>query len=68
MYKVINNYMNFICYNYLPVLADYVIDTPINNYLNVGITPLHKYPRLNISLLKDGDKIFIKIYILNFYK
>ena len=49
-------YMKFICYNYLPLLADYVFDLPINNYLNVGITPLHNYPTLNnISQLKSTD-------------
>ena len=60
--------MKFICYNYLPLLADYVFDLPINNYLNVGITPLHNYPTLNnISQLKEGDKIFVKTDLLQFF-
>ena len=60
--------MKFICYNYLPTLADYVFDLPINNYLNVGITPLHNYPTLhNTSQLKEGDKIFIKTDLLQFF-
>jgi hypothetical protein len=57
-----------ICYNYLPVLADYVFDLPINNYLKHGITPLHKYPILNnSSYLKEGDKIFVKTDLLHFF-
>ena len=54
--------MKFICYNYLPLLATYVYDVPINAYLKVGIKPLHNYPTLNnILSLKEGDKIFVKI-------
>ena len=30
IYKI---YMYFYCYNYLPVLADYVIDLPLQNWL-----------------------------------
>jgi hypothetical protein len=57
-----------ICYNYLPVLADYVLDLPPNNYLKHGITPLHKYPILNNSSnLKEGDKIFVKTDLLNYF-
>ena len=60
--------MKFICYNYLPVLADYVFDFPINAYLSSQITPLHKYPLLtNVSQLKEGDKIFVKTDLLQHF-
>lgn len=59
--------MKFICYNYLPSLADYVIDLPNDNYLSVGITPLHNYPVLNINKLQNGDKIFVKTDLLKYF-
>lgn len=59
--------MKLICYNYLPSLANYVIDLPIDNYLSIGITPLHNYPVLNVNELKNGDKIFVKTdFLKNF--
>lgn len=59
--------MKFICYNYLPVLADYVLDFPIQNYLNCGITPLHTYKYPVIAKLQAGDKIFVKTDLLNHF-
>jgi hypothetical protein len=59
--------MKFICYNYLPVLADYIIDLPLVNYSNAGTRPLHNYSYLNSSTLKDGDKIFVKTDLLNYF-
>lgn len=60
--------MKFICYNYLPLLATYVYDSPINVQLNEGVKPLHNYPLLNdISLLKEGDKIFVKTDYLGYF-
>jgi hypothetical protein len=59
--------MYFCCYNYLPVLADYVIDLPLENYINANALPLHNYPKLEIEKLKNGDKIFIKTDYLPFF-
>jgi hypothetical protein len=59
--------MYFCCYNYLPVLADYVIDLPLENYINVNVLPLHNYPKLNIEKLKNGNKIFVKTDYLPFF-
>ena len=60
--------MEFICYNYLPVIATYVYDLHINEYLNAGVKPLHNYPILNnILLLKEGDKIFVKTDYLQYF-
>jgi hypothetical protein len=59
--------MYFCCYNYLPVLADYVIDLPLENYINANALPLHKYPKLDLSKIKDGEKIFVKTdYLMSF--
>jgi hypothetical protein len=57
--------MKFICYNFLPVLADYIIDLPIERYSGYGITPLHNYTQLDLNKLKDGEKIFVKTDLLN---
>jgi hypothetical protein len=59
--------MYFCCYNYLPVLADYVIDLPLQNYIDANALPLHKYPKLYIEKLKNGDKIFVKTDYLPFF-
>jgi hypothetical protein len=59
--------MYFCCYNYLPVLADYVIDFPLEQYINENALPLHNYPKLDIENLKNGDKIFVKTDYLPFF-
>ncbi len=59
--------MYFCCYNYLPVLADYVIDLPLQNYIDANALPLHNYPLLDIQKLKNGDKIFVKTDYLPFF-
>jgi hypothetical protein len=59
--------MKFICYNYLPVLADYVIDLPLQSYLNCGITPLHTYKYPVLANLREGDKIFVKTDLLRHF-
>jgi len=56
--------MKFICYNFLPVLADYIFDFSIDKYNNFGITPLHNYNELNLNKFKDGEKIFVKTDLL----
>ena len=60
--------MKFICYYFLPLIATYVYDLHINEYLKAGVKPLHKYPLLNnILLLKEGDKIFVKTDYLQYF-
>lgn len=59
--------MKFICYNYLSVYCDYIIDYPIETYLKIGIKPLHNYNYLDLSKLKDNDKVFIKSDFLTFF-
>lgn len=53
--------MKFICYNYLPLLADYVFDI----YVPGIPKPLHKFPTLvDPALLREGESIFVKIDLL----
>ena len=59
--------MYFCCYNYIPLLANYVIDLPLNEYLCQNVKPLHNYPTLendNLHNLKDGNIIFVKTNFL----
>jgi len=56
--------MKFICYNFLPVLADYIFDLPLERYSEYGIIPLHDYRPLDLNKLKNGEKIFVKTDLL----
>ena len=57
--------MKFICYNFLPVFADYIFDLPIDRYNEYGITPLHNYRQFDLNKFKKGDKIFVKTDLLD---
>ena len=54
----------FIHYDFLPTLANYVLDLPIDRYRSAGITPKHNYPNIDLNRLKNGDKIFVKTDLL----
>ena len=52
--------VKFICYNWMPLAADHIIDAPRHHYDNAGTTPLHNYPAFNPLKVRDGDTIFVK--------
>jgi hypothetical protein len=54
----------FLYYNYIPTLADHVIDSPKEAYTRWGITPKHNYPPFDANNVKDNDIIFVKANLL----
>lgn len=56
----------FLFYNYLPLLADHILDFPLQRYPR-GIIPRHNYPLFYPSNVKDGDVIFVKSDLLGIF-
>jgi len=54
----------FLYYDYIPTLADHVIDFPKKRYTDWGITPKHGYPQFDVNNVKDNDVIFVKTDLL----
>lgn len=63
-----NNILNkpkFISYNHLPSLCDYAIDSNINDYLSIGITPKHSY-NFPYKII-NKQSIFVKTDFLDYF-
>jgi hypothetical protein len=54
----------FLFYDYIPTLADHVIDFPKERYTCWGITPKHIYPPFDVNSVKDNDIVFVKTDLL----
>jgi len=55
-----------ICYNFLPLTADHVIDFPKSYYESCGVVPLHDESHFDPMAVKTGDSIFVKTdFIVN---
>ena len=52
----------FLFYNYLPKLADHILDIKYNNR-----KVHHSYPKFIIDNIKDNDIIFVKTDLLRFF-
>jgi hypothetical protein len=50
----------FICYNWMPLVADHCIDFSYDEYKNVGVTPLHDCYLTNLADVKKNDIVFVK--------
>ena len=54
----------FLYYNFLPLLADHVLDIPKEHYTNIGVTPRHNYLKFDPNNVKDKEIIFVKTDLL----
>jgi len=52
--------MKFICYNWMPSIADHILDLPECFYKQAGTSRLHNIDNFNPYAVKDGDLIFVK--------
>ena len=50
----------FICYNWMPTIAEHIIDIPLEFYTNSGVSPMHSYPKFSIQGIRENDTIFVK--------
>lgn len=58
--------VEFICYNWMPLIADHVMDIPEEFYKNAGTSRLHNIDDFNPYSVKDDDLIFVKTdFIVN---
>jgi len=58
--------VKLICYNWMPTIADHVLDMPEQMYNNVGTSRQHEIDTFNPYSVKDGDLIFVKTdFIVN---
>lgn len=53
----------FLYYNYLPLLADHIMDFPPHWYPE-GIKPVHSYPPIYPENVKENDVFFVKVDML----
>ena len=60
--------MKYMCYNWMPTIADHILDVSEDVYKNVGTSRLHDVDKFNPHMVKDGDLIFVKTdFIINGY-
>lgn len=57
----------FAYYNFLPVLADHILDLPAHHYINMGIRPNHTYPPFVVKNIKSDEIIFVKTDLLPYF-
>tara|TARA_R110000851_G_scaffold324103_1_gene491205 strand:+ start:1783 stop:2679 length:897 start_codon:yes stop_codon:yes gene_type:complete len=70
MEKNIGEYcmLKFICYNWMPTIADHVLDLPESFYKSAGTSRMHNIDQFNPYMIKDNDLIFVKTdFIVNGY-
>ena len=52
--------LKFINYNWMPTVADHVLDFDDSFYVNAGISRLHQKENLHPDEVKEGDIVFVK--------
>ena len=58
--------LSYICYNWMPLVADHVVDLPNDLYIRAGTSRLHNADSFEPGDVKDGDLIFVKTdFIVN---
>ena len=58
----------WICYNYMPLLADKCIDLSVEEYAKWGVTRLHENKDIHpdeIPNITRGERLFIKTDFIN---
>ena len=57
---------SYICYNWMPLIADHIVDLPQAFYNQAGTSRLHNVDDFDPSAVKNGDLVFVKTdYIVN---
>jgi len=51
---------NFINYNWMPTIADHVLDLDESFYIGAGVSRLHNIDSFDPDLVNEGDVIFVK--------
>lgn len=59
--------MEFLYYNWLPTICDHILDLPYQFYKSAGALPRHNYPDFIVENIKDGDLVFIKTDLLEYF-
>ena len=58
--------LKYICYNWMPTIADHILDVPQDFYTAAGTKALHTSENFNPIEVKDNDLIFVKTdFIVN---
>jgi len=52
--------LHFINYNWMPTVADHVLDFDESFYIGAGVSRLHKKNHLDPAEVKEGDIVFVK--------
>jgi len=52
--------VEYICYNWMPTIADHILDLPEKFYTSAGTSRLHNVDSFNPLSVRDGDLIFVK--------
>ena len=52
--------LQFINYNWMPTVADHVVDASEDFYKGAGVSRLHDKNSINPLEVKDGDIVFVK--------
>jgi len=63
--------LKYICYNWMPTIAQHCLDHPESFYNACGVTRLHSHGMFNTREIKDNDIVFVKtdeIFNGNFQK
>ena len=58
--------MKYICYNWMPTIADHILDIPEKFYKDAGTSRLHDIDNFNPYAVRDDDLIFVKTdFVIN---
>ena len=58
--------LKYICYNWMPTIANHTLDTSEDHYREAGTSRLHAVDDFNPYLVRDNDLIFVKTdFIVN---
>jgi len=59
---------SFICYNWMPMIADHSIDNSESFYDSAGVSRLHDLPQANPRDIEENDIVFVKTdFLFNRY-
>ena len=62
----VQDYPTYICYNWMPRIADHILDSSAGFYRNAGVTRQHHCDSFNPEDVRDNDVVFVKTdYIIN---
>lgn len=59
--------MELLYYNWLPTISDHILDLPYKFYESAGALPRHDYPDFIVENINDGELVFIKTDLLEYF-